>query len=49
MVAADVRDGLITAATARDAYGVAIDPASFDVDRDATAGLRGSAYRPGRQ
>jgi N-methylhydantoinase B len=48
MVVADVRDGLITPAAARAAYGVAIDPASFDVDHDATALLRAGAERPNR-
>lgn len=39
-VAADVRDGLVSFASARDDYGVVIDPRSFEVDGEASASLR---------
>ncbi|EFC82761.1 hydantoinase B/oxoprolinase family protein [Parafrankia sp. EUN1f] len=42
-VAADVRDGLVSPAAAREVYGVAIDPSTGDVDRAATALLRADA------
>jgi N-methylhydantoinase B len=46
-VAADVRDEKITAGFARREHGVAIDPATFEVDEDATRRLR--AARRGGQ
>lgn len=42
LVLADVLDGFITLADARDQYGVAIDPASMTVDSTATQRLRSS-------
>jgi N-methylhydantoinase B len=39
-VAADVRDGLVSVASARDDYAVVIDPGSFEIDIAATAELR---------
>ena len=43
-VAADVRDGYVSLAAARDQYGVALDPDHLAVDEAATATLR--ARRP---
>ncbi len=40
-VAAEVRDGFISAAAARADYGVAVDPKTYAVDEAATAALRG--------
>jgi N-methylhydantoinase B len=40
-VSADVRDGLVSVERARERYGVAIDPATLEVDSAATAKLRG--------
>ncbi|MBV9007351.1 MAG: hypothetical protein JO181_21975, partial [Solirubrobacterales bacterium] len=37
----DVRDGLVSVQKARELYGVAIDPATLEVDSAATAKLRG--------
>ncbi|MEU8270369.1 hydantoinase B/oxoprolinase family protein [Sphaerisporangium sp. NPDC049002] len=42
-VAKDVRNGFVTAAAAARDYGVVVDPDTFQVDLDATAGLRGGA------
>ncbi|RCG30621.1 hydantoinase B/oxoprolinase family protein [Sphaerisporangium album] len=42
-VAKDVRNGFVTAAAAARDYGVVVDPDTFEVDLDATAGLRGGA------
>lgn len=39
-VAADVRNGFVTIERAASEYGVAVDPATFAVDEDATATLR---------
>lgn len=39
-VAADVRDGLVSADLARSYYGVVVDPKTFQVDATATAELR---------
>ena len=39
-VAADVRNGFVSVAAARDGYGVVVDPATFEVDEAATAELR---------
>ncbi|MEV4346340.1 hydantoinase B/oxoprolinase family protein [Actinoplanes sp. NPDC049596] len=39
-VAADVRNGFVSASAARDSYGVVVDPVTFEVDQDATARLR---------
>ena len=39
-VAADVLDGLISVETARDVYGVALDPLTGAIDRAGTARLR---------
>lgn len=41
-VLADVRDGLVSVAAARDDYGVVVDPATATVDAEATAALRGT-------
>lgn len=41
-VAADVLDGYVTAETAREVYGVVVDPATGAVDREATRRLRAS-------
>lgn len=38
----DVRNGVVSAEQARDAYGVAVDTAAWTVDRAATARLRGA-------
>jgi hypothetical protein len=46
-VAAGVRDETITAGFARREHGVAIDPATFEMDEDATRRLR--AARGGGQ
>jgi N-methylhydantoinase B len=40
LVAAEVRDGLVSAAAARDHYGVWVDPGTGALDADRTAGLR---------
>lgn len=40
LVAADVLDGFVDAAAARDVYGVAVDPETGEVDEAATARLR---------
>ncbi|HHY94555.1 MAG TPA: hydantoinase B/oxoprolinase family protein, partial [Firmicutes bacterium] len=40
LVAADVRDGVIDADTAREKYGVVVDPATWEVDEAATASWR---------
>lgn len=40
MVLDDVRNGFVTEAHARDAYGVVVDTATWSVDEDATARLR---------
>jgi N-methylhydantoinase B len=40
LVAADVRDGYVSAAAARAAYGVIVDPTTGAVDAAATAALR---------
>ena len=40
LVAAEVRNGFISAAAATRDYGVAVDPDSFEVDREETARLR---------
>ncbi len=40
-VRGDVRDGLVSVQQARELYGVAIDPATLEVDPAATASLRG--------
>lgn len=42
-VAEEVRHGTISGASARDDYGVAVDPETFQVDAAATARLRGAA------
>lgn len=42
MVAAEMRAGLITAGYARERYALVVDDAG-DIDRDATAGLRGTS------
>jgi N-methylhydantoinase B len=39
-VAADIQDGLISIATARRDYGVAVDSQTIELDEQATAGLR---------
>lgn len=39
-VAADVRNGFVSVAAARREYGVVIDPATFEVDEEATAEAR---------
>ncbi|XVV15854.1 hydantoinase B/oxoprolinase family protein [Actinoplanes sp. CA-131856] len=39
-VAADVRNGFVSAAAAADSYGVVVDPATFEVDAGATERLR---------
>ncbi|NIA25529.1 MAG: hydantoinase B/oxoprolinase family protein [Gammaproteobacteria bacterium] len=46
-VAADVRMGLVTADHAAAAYGVVVDPETFDVNVDATTRLRDSAEGKG--
>jgi N-methylhydantoinase B len=43
-VADDVRDGLVSVEAAARDYGVVIDPATGEVDREATARLRKSAF-----
>ena len=40
LVAEEVQDGLISPAAARDVYGVAVDPETLELDREATAALR---------
>ncbi|MDE0060319.1 MAG: hydantoinase B/oxoprolinase family protein, partial [Defluviicoccus sp.] len=40
LVAAEVRDGVISLEAARDVYGVAVDPETLELDREATAALR---------
>ena len=40
LIARDVRNGFVSVAAAERDYGVVIDPATFTVDADATAGLR---------
>ncbi|WP_432840199.1 hydantoinase B/oxoprolinase family protein [Dactylosporangium sp. CA-092794] len=42
-VAADVRNGFVSAGAAEREYGVVVDPATFAVDEAATARLRGAA------
>lgn len=42
-VAADVRNGFVSVDAAAGEYGVAVDPASFAVDEQGTAKLRGAA------
>jgi N-methylhydantoinase B len=44
-VVRDVRDGKVSAASARRDYGVAIDPETYAVDAAATARLRGDLRR----
>jgi N-methylhydantoinase B len=39
----DVMDGLVSVASARDDYGVVIDPQNWEIDTKATAKLRGAA------
>ena len=41
LVAREVRDGIVSVAAARDAYGVAVDPQTFALDAAETARLRG--------
>lgn len=41
-VAAEVRDGILTAQKARDAYGVVLAEGTFEIDLEATAALRDS-------
>ena len=42
LVAAEVSNGVTSAQAAREAYGVALDPASGEIDTAATAALRGA-------
>lgn len=37
----DVRDGLVSVESARELYGVAVDPETFEIDAEETAKLRG--------
>jgi N-methylhydantoinase B len=43
LVRADVVDGYVSVEAARTAYGVVIDPATLEVDWEATRALRGGA------
>ena len=43
----DVVKEFISIEKARDAYKVAIDPATFEIDREKTALLRGQKHREG--
>ncbi len=40
LVAEEVQDGVISPQAARDVYGVAVDPETLELDREATAALR---------
>ncbi len=42
----EVRDGIISAAAARDVYGVELDPETFEIREAETAALRGSRPEP---
>ncbi|MGH9154062.1 MAG: hydantoinase B/oxoprolinase family protein [Acidimicrobiales bacterium] len=43
----DVRNGVVSVASARDDYGVVVDPTTFEVDADATAVLRAGRHDGG--
>jgi N-methylhydantoinase B len=49
LVLRDVRDGKVSLARARSAYGVAIDPATWTVDAAETARLRETLHRSGAE
>ncbi|MBT3435371.1 MAG: hypothetical protein HN435_15860, partial [Nitrospinaceae bacterium] len=40
-VAADVKDGVVSVKSAREDYGVVVDPETFEVDEKATGKVRG--------
>ena len=42
LVAGEVRDGIVSPEAARELYGVAVDPETLELDRDATGALRES-------
>ena len=48
-VADDVRNGFVTLTSARDVYGVVVDPATFTVDIAASAALRAGGRAAGSE
>ena len=45
-VVEEVRYGTISIESARENYGVAVDPKTFEADEQETARLRGSSFKP---
>ena len=45
-VARDVKEERVSTLAAREEYGVALDPSTFEIDRAATAALRQTGFQP---